>query len=299
MRKPSQLLKFTRICLHLATERVPPYSSKFSKHIFTQPQLITLYCLKLKLRATYRELIDWLAEMPKIQEALGLRRLPHFTTVQKAFQRLSTSIWRVLQRVSSYLVGGDGVAALDATGWDRSYASRYYTQRVKLKIRSLKTTLLVDTQAQMILDLHLTTTRRRDTQIGPKLTERNLERFHTLIADKGHDDRGHRQRLRRAGKRPLIRHRGFKPYDRGANARMDRKLYHRRSLVETVISVMKRKYGSGVRSRVWWRQFRELVALCLVYNLERAVKLGIVLLALGRLLSQGLLSLRQKDFYRA
>ena len=86
MENPSQLLKFTRRCLELATKYPPPYSSKFSKRTFTQPQLITLYCLKLKLRATYRELVDWLQEMPRIQEALGLRRLPHFTTVQKAFQ---------------------------------------------------------------------------------------------------------------------------------------------------------------------------------------------------------------------
>jgi hypothetical protein len=59
---------------------------------------------------------------------------------------------------------------------------------------------------------------------------------------------------------------------------MDEKLYHRRSLVETVISVLKRKYGATVSSRVWWRQFRELVAMCLVYNVERAVKLGVTLL---------------------
>jgi len=186
------------------------------------------------------------------------------------------------------------VAALDSTGWDRSHASRYYTQRAKLKIRVLKTTLLVDTEAQAVLDLHLTTTRRHDTQIGPIITERNLERFHILIADKGYDDRAHRERLREEGKKPLIKHREFKPYHKEANSRMDRKLYHRRGLVETVISVMKRRYGSGVRSRVWWRQFRELVALCLVYNLERAVRVGIVLLALGQLLSQGPQSLKQR-----
>ncbi len=59
---------------------------------------------------------------------------------------------------------------------------------------------------------------------------------------------------------------------------MDAHLYHRRSLVETVISVLKRKYGDAVSSRVWWRQFRELVAVCLVYTRERAVKLGVTLL---------------------
>jgi hypothetical protein len=50
--------------------------------------------------------------------------------------------------------------------------------------------------------------------------------------------------------------------------------------------VLKRKYGVTVSSRVWWRQFRELVAMCLVYNVERAVKLGVTLLdwLLSRLL---------------
>ena len=98
-----QLLQFTQMCMQRATEQVPPYGSKFSKHAFTQPQLIVLYCLKLKLRVSYRELIDWLFEMPRIQEVLGLRRLPHFTTVQKAFARLETAIWRMLQRISASL----------------------------------------------------------------------------------------------------------------------------------------------------------------------------------------------------
>lgn len=40
-----------------------------------------------------------------------------------------------------------GVAALDASSWDRPYASHLYTRRVKLKIRSLKVTLLVDNEA--------------------------------------------------------------------------------------------------------------------------------------------------------
>jgi hypothetical protein len=37
----------------LATRQVPPYSSKFSKHTFTQPQLVVLYCLKIELGVTY------------------------------------------------------------------------------------------------------------------------------------------------------------------------------------------------------------------------------------------------------
>jgi IS5 family transposase len=284
--------------MELATQQVPLYRSKFSKHTFTQPQLIVLYCLKLKLGVTYRERIDWLGEMPRIQQALGLRRLPHFPTVQKAFARLETAIWRVLQRISASLVEGDRVAALDASGWDRSYASRHYTQRVRLRIRSLKVTLLVDTGAQMVLDLHVTPTRKQDTQIAPGLTGKNRDRFEVLSADKGYDDRSYRSWLCSWGKRPLIKHREFAPYDKAANVRMDPKLYHRRSLVETVISVLKRKYGSAVRSRVWWRQFRELVAMCLVYNIERAVKLGMSWLArrLSRLLCSSSRGFLQSHF---
>jgi len=153
-------------------------------------------------------------------------------------------------RLSASLLPGDGVAAVDSSGWDRSYASRSYTQRVKLKIRALKTTLLVDTRVQMVLDVHVTTTRKHDTRIAPQLTERNLERFEVLAADKGYDDRTYRNRLRSWGKRPLIKHREFAPADSAANARMDQALYHRRGLVETVISVLKRKYGAAVSSRV-------------------------------------------------
>lgn len=58
MKNSSQLLKFTEACPRLATPQVPLYSSKFSKHTFTQPQLVVLYCLKVKLGTTYRELVD-------------------------------------------------------------------------------------------------------------------------------------------------------------------------------------------------------------------------------------------------
>jgi len=43
--------------------------------------------LETQAGVTYRELVDWLQEMPRVQEVLGLEHLPHLTTVQKAFAR--------------------------------------------------------------------------------------------------------------------------------------------------------------------------------------------------------------------
>ncbi|TKX52627.1 IS5/IS1182 family transposase, partial [Halorubrum sp. SP3] len=40
---------------------------------------------------------------------------------------------------------------------------------------------------------------------------------------------------------------------------------------ETVNSTLKRKYGAFVRSRRWWKQFRELTIACLIHNVDRSL----------------------------
>ncbi len=64
--------------------------------------------------------------------------------------RLHLIIWRILQQAGVALLPGNGIAALDVSSWDCAHTSRYYCQRVKLKIRAIKTTLWVDTGAQTI-----------------------------------------------------------------------------------------------------------------------------------------------------
>lgn len=36
-------------------------------------------------------------------------------------------------------------------------------------------------------------------------------------------------------------------------------------------SRIKRKYGAFVRSRRWWKQFRELVVACLTHNIDKVL----------------------------
>jgi IS5 family transposase len=44
-----------------------------------------------------------------------------------------------------------------------------------------------------------------------------------------------------------------------------------RSMTETVFSSLKRSLGCAVRARAWYREFREIVLMCLVYNVKRLV----------------------------
>ena len=178
------------------------------------------------------------------------------------------AVWRVLLNLSVSLLPTNGVV-IDASGFDRSHASKRYTKRAKLTIQQLKVTLLVDTRANAILDVHITTTRKHDTQIAPSLIDRNTAEVDVLLGDKGYDDQQIRAMARENGIRPLIKHREFSPLQKAWNARLDTELYGQRSQSETVNSGLKRKYGAFVRSRRWWKQFRELALACIVHNLDQ------------------------------
>ncbi len=181
------------------------------------------------------------------------------------------AVWRVLLNLSVTLLPTNGVVGIDASGFDRSYASKHYTKRTKLTIQQLKVTLLVDTRANAIIDVHVTTTRKHDSQIAPSLIRRNTGEVAILLGDKGYDDRKVRALACEENLRPLIKHREFSALHKAWNARLDADLYGQQSQNETVNSRLKRKYGAFVRSRHWWKQFRELVIDCLTHNIEKTL----------------------------
>jgi IS5 family transposase len=267
----SRLLRFVEQAFHLARRSVARYSSKFSKRRYTLHQHVVLLCLKVRKNTTYRTLLDELIEMPRIRSAIELEELPSPSTLCKAFNRLDMAVWRALLNLSVTLLPTNGVVGIDASGFDRSHASKHYTKRTKLKIQQLKVTLLVDTRANATLDLHVTTTRKHDSQIAPALIKRNADEVATLLGDKGYDDQKIRSLAREDGVRPLTKHREFSSLHKAWNARLDANLYGQRSQNETVNSRLKRKYGAFVRSRHWWKQFRELVVGCLTHTIDKAI----------------------------
>ncbi|GAB7020972.1 hypothetical protein JCM18750_38340 [Halostagnicola bangensis] len=112
---------------------------------------------------TYRTLLDELIEMPRIRSTINLTELPTPSTLCKAFDRLEMAVWGVLLNLSVSLLPTNGFTGIGASGFYRGHASKHYTKRAKLTIQQLKVTLLVDTRANAILDLHITTTRKHDT----------------------------------------------------------------------------------------------------------------------------------------
>ncbi len=76
-------------------------------------------------------------------------------------------------------------------------------------MEELKTTILVDTEENAILNVHIAASRKHDTQIGPQLVKRASEFIEILLGDKGYDDQDLRDLCRELNVRPLIKHREF------------------------------------------------------------------------------------------
>jgi len=233
-----------------------------------------LHFLRKHMDATLSEVLDWAEEMERVRAALALRRGEFIgpSALCKSFDRAPMAVWRELLRLSSELLDQSGHAAIDATYFDRREASTHYLKRCDRDVRTIQATFLVDTAQGAVIDVHCSAKWPNGTNVGPQVALRNAGDLLSLAADKGYDDMSFREALRAEGVRPLIKHRLFAPYDHAHNARIESDRYHQRSMTETVNSVIKRSYGSAVRARAWYRQFREITLTAAVYNLELALK---------------------------
>ena len=81
-------LALARTALATAKIALLPYSSKFSRHDYTQHQLFTLLALREFLKVDYRGLEQILKEWAELREVLGLEKVPDHSTIQKAAERL-------------------------------------------------------------------------------------------------------------------------------------------------------------------------------------------------------------------
>ena len=77
-----------REALQLAREALPAYSCRTSRHDFTQAQLFAILALKTFLKTDYRGVVAFLDDFPELRQDLGLRKVPHFSTLCYAERRL-------------------------------------------------------------------------------------------------------------------------------------------------------------------------------------------------------------------
>ena len=122
--------------LATAQQALPKYAHKNSPKTFTQHQLFACLALKNFLRTDYRGVVAHLEDNPSLTGLLALRRVPHFTTLQKASRRLlaSANAQRLLDATTRLRSGRRRrvrTAAVDSTGLECTCASGYFIKKEK------------------------------------------------------------------------------------------------------------------------------------------------------------------------
>ena len=78
----------TQKALAVARAALPAYSCVCSKKDFTQHQLFAILALKTFLKTSYRGIEALLTDWSDLRNALKIKKVPHYTTIQKLAARL-------------------------------------------------------------------------------------------------------------------------------------------------------------------------------------------------------------------
>jgi transposase len=296
MKTSKSTLKVARMALEVATESLAKYSHKKSPRKFTQPQLLACLIVKEIRKLDYRGIHIMLSEWSDLRDVLKLKKIPHFTTLCTASKRLLKKresellLQAILQKckAAGLLKDTSKLAAIDSTGIETRYASRYYTHRCKrhsghYKHKYPKLSAICDTSNHLILGIFIDRGPRLDHVEARDTLSNALEqqKFDILLGDAGYESEGfHRLCREQLGIESIIptTHRG-RPRDDGeinpVNGKyrqlmkelFPKELYGQRWQIETVFSMLKRNLGSAVRSRKHYNQTREIRLRVLAHNL--------------------------------
>jgi transposase len=288
--------------LETGTKALPLYSHRNSPKVYTQPQLFACLVLKQFFKTDYRGIVEMLRDLPDLVKLLGLKDVPHHTTLQKACARLlaqhhadallTVTVRRCMKRRKRV-----PLAAMDSSGFDCGHASRYYvSRRSKGQDRSKKPNqntsykryakleAVFDCDSHLILTAAATTGPRPDTDRFIPLLDTALARgvrIATALADAGYDSEpNHVHAREKRGVRSVMPADAGRPSDKPPTGKwrrvMKRNLtefagflycdYGQRWQAECGFSMIKRRQGVAVAARSEAAQSRELMLMAITHN---------------------------------
>jgi hypothetical protein len=295
----NELLRFARLAMATARRVAPPRLSRHADPVYHPASLLAALLLREHLRLTYRAVEDLLRLSDRLRRLFGLRIVPDHSTLWWFGRRhlgpdlVAAALGETVARVAGRL-RGPRLAALDSTGLWLSHASRYFERRAERGRRQrgwLKWAMAMWVGPQMLLAQRVRPGPAGDfgdlvPLAGAAHAVLPLER---LVADAGYDSEANHRYCREvlgvdslipAKKRRSARVVATTPYRQEMVRRLGdpgdgeaRRTYRQRWKAETVMSVVKRRWGEALSARLDPTQEAQALLRGLVYNLNRLVRL--------------------------
>lgn len=200
----------------------------------------------------------------------------HWTTWQKAIAKWSAWVWDALAKAS---VGEESCewAAIDGTTLSRTNASQHYLKRIgrEGKVnRPVQQVIMINIEKRKFLSWRFRAKPRGEKCDVPYLIKHTPTLPEGVLFDKGFDSNPLHTFLRDEGLWSIAPVRkGCKrgQYRRQLRDCFDWALYWQRNIVESLISAVKRLYGSHIRARTARMQRAEVYTRLICYNLRALI----------------------------
>ena len=266
--------------------------SVFSKKMYGNIKLAFLVCYREKLNVSYRRFVE-ICEENNVQRMLCIKRMPHYTTLQKFVQRIDKKLFEKMVRACRKLLNlKDVTVSIDGTGFSNTNPSHHYLKRIDgVRVKNYtKTVFLADNKTKLVLNIRTHSDHASETLDFIPLVKELKKTITCILADKGYDSKANRrycwdnrievhipvrewkQHRQRYGLEPFLKSK----YRKKAAKLFDKNKYAYRSLIESVNSAIKRTLGSYVCSRRADNQQKQVTIKTIAYNLEvigRVIKL--------------------------
>lgn len=274
-----------QLCIHAKVKNTNSY---FSKKMYGNIKLAFLVCYKEKLNVSYRRFVE-ICEENNIQRMLCIKRIPHYTTLQKFVQRTPKKAFETLVKACRKLLKLKNItASIDGTGFSNTNPSHYYIKRINSKnVKNYtKTVLLTDNKTKLVLNIKTHSNNTAETlSLKPMVTE-IANSLKTLLADKAYDSTSNRKHCQKNNIETHIPVRewkqnrkgyGHKPYYKGkqrkkAVQQFNQQKYNQRAIIESINSAIKRTLGAYTNAKKATNQQKQITIKAIAYNIEHLGK---------------------------
>ena len=251
-----------------------------SKQMYGNVRMVFLVAYKEKLNVSYRRFVQ-ICDENNIQRMLCIKRIPHFSTLQKFVQRTPKTLFETLVRACRKLLNlKNVVASIDGTGFSNTNPSHYYQKRIDgIEVKNYtKTMFLTDNNTKLIMNVKTTSDHSHETNYFKPLVTEVASSLKMILADKGYDSKSNRDHCRKQGievhipprKRTETR-RQEKQHSKNHKELelFDKNKYDDRAIIEAINSAIKRTLGGYTNNKKQGNQQKQITIKAFTYNVEK------------------------------